>query len=482
MAKRNNRSDFDDFDDFSGTEHSFTPNSTYADRSSSDDEDWAGDSRRDTGRTSRSRSRGRGGSRKPWMFAAALVCVLLAVVVIMNLGGSDEPDEIHNHQHSNSNSADTRPDDHQDPQITLPPVTQPEQNPDPQITLPTVTEPPATEPPVQDPVRFGFYGRLLTAQQQDVYEQLYRSIRDYETETTGVILARYEDLDPIVDAIHDDHAELFWFRGAYSTSYYTREDHVEITITYTYEFPREEGLQHKAFVENATRDLLNQLSGKSEYEKVKGVYEYLIDNTIYDLAYKGKTIYELFYHGRAVCEGYARATQYLLDNLGMEVIYVVGDAGKPGRTESHAWNIVKVEGEYYQLDTTWGDPVSEDGTQSKNFNYFLVTDEEMSRDHFQERYDLPYCSATDCNYYHREGNYLVSYDPQILGIWLTGAANQYAPLEFKCSSRQVYDETLKRLFDNDEIWDIMKNTLGTTYSVSYSWNESMYTITVHVGW
>lgn len=477
MAKRNNRSDFDDFDDFSGSEERYTPKSTYTDTSSGDDEDWAGGSRRRTERRSRSSSRS-GGKGKLWLIAIPLVCVVVIAALVMGLGGSDSPKEVHNHKPSATEPSETQnaPDD---PQVTVPPVVQPQ---DPQPTAPPETTPPVVEPPAVEPVRYGFYGRLLSAEQQEVYDQVYRAIRDYESETAGLILTRYEDLGPAVDAVFLDHAELFWFRGGYSTSYFTMEGYVEITITYNYEYPKEVGLQHKAFVEEATRDILAQLQGKSEYEKVRGVYDFLIDRTIYDLAYKGTTIYELLYNSRAVCEGYARATQYLLDNLGVEVIYVSGEAGSPGDTEGHAWNIVNVEGSYYQLDTTWGDPVSDDGTQSRNYNYFLVTDEEMNRDHYPERYDLPACSATACNYYQRESNYLVNYDPQILAIWLTGAANQDVPLEFKCASKQVYDQTMQSLFDNDEIWKIMEQALGTTYSINYSYNDTMYIITIRVEW
>lgn len=52
-----------------------------------------------------------------------------------------------------------------------------------------------------------------------------------------------------------------------------------------------------------------------------------------------------------VCEGYTKAFQLLLNACGIENIYVVGE----GRSQSHAWNLVKLEGAYYYVDVTWDD-------------------------------------------------------------------------------------------------------------------------------
>lgn len=124
----------------------------------------------------------------------------------------------------------------------------------------------------------------------------------------------------------------------------------------------------------------------SEYEKVKAIHDYLVihvdydyDNlaagTLPDTAFTAEGA--LLLHS-AVCEGYARAFSLLCDLSGIENLLVYGTADDGTGVQPHAWNQVRVDGEWYNIDVTWDDPMM-NGQQVHDgsnmiYDYFLVPD------------------------------------------------------------------------------------------------------------
>lgn len=132
----------------------------------------------------------------------------------------------------------------------------------------------------------------------------------------------------------------------------------------------------------------------SEYERVKAIHDWIVINTQYDYAglqnnsisrsaynADGVLLYKL-----AVCEGYAEAFHLLCAKAGVQSYMMYGEAGNSvDGWESHAWNIVRINGEWYQIDCTWDDPLVNGtvvtGRDNLIYTYFLLTDEEMYYDH-----------------------------------------------------------------------------------------------------
>lgn len=128
--------------------------------------------------------------------------------------------------------------------------------------------------------------------------------------------------------------------------------------------------------------------GMSEFDKAKAIHDYMVINIDYDYDnYYAGTLSQASYNVTgalqnkyAVCSGYAKTFKLLCDLTGLECEIVTGTAGLP-----HAWNQVKINGNWYNVDVTWDDPVS----SGKNFNdhssnrysYFLVSDEILYKDH-----------------------------------------------------------------------------------------------------
>ena len=142
--------------------------------------------------------------------------------------------------------------------------------------------------------------------------------------------------------------------------------------------------------------------GMSELEKVLIIHDYIIDNTVYpmEIPSGNNRIFHsvgVFDDGIAVCQGYAEAFCVLCYSAGIQAEMVIGTAYNGYETSSHAWNIVRIDGNWYQIDVTWDDPITPDGTPVKVYDYFLLTEEIMNRDHAPERYSN-YYPCTDDRY------------------------------------------------------------------------------------
>ena len=96
-------------------------------------------------------------------------------------------------------------------------------------------------------------------------------------------------------------------------------------------------------------------------------------------------MYGAIVNKESVCEGYAKAFKYLMDQVGIESIVIIGDAkDSNGNTQNHAWNYVNLNNTWYAVDSTWDDPVLIGGgtlTKKYKYKYFLKGSTTMSKDH-----------------------------------------------------------------------------------------------------
>lgn len=91
----------------------------------------------------------------------------------------------------------------------------------------------------------------------------------------------------------------------------------------------------------------------TDMEKALYINDYLAQNCEYDTTLSKDFIYSaygVFVNKVAVCQGYALAYYVLANELGLDCEVVTSDS------LNHAWNMVKINGKYYQVDTTWNDP------------------------------------------------------------------------------------------------------------------------------
>ena len=155
----------------------------------------------------------------------------------------------------------------------------------------------------------------------------------------------------------------------------------EVIIGNSDESYLEEGFSNKNDVDKAIREVRNvrnQISGDSKYNIILNVHDLLVDNVEYDQSISKQNIrnvYGTLCNKVAVCEGYAKTFKYMMDGANIPCIVVIGNGvNSQGKTESHAWNYVEIDGTWYGIDVTWDDPVLIGGgklSKKDKYKYFL---------------------------------------------------------------------------------------------------------------
>lgn len=121
------------------------------------------------------------------------------------------------------------------------------------------------------------------------------------------------------------------------------------------------------FTINSAKKIVSEVTDEdmSEIEKVKALHDWVCTNTTYDFDNEQDLAdhvdSSIFLDGVAVCEGFAKTYNLLLHEAGIETCYV--------HNGDHAWNVVKVGGKWFHIDTTW------DGGDPCGYTWFLRTDD-----------------------------------------------------------------------------------------------------------
>ena len=228
------------------------------------------------------------------------------------------------------------------------------------------------------------------------------------------------DLYEVTDLLHEaafthtgnpkegDSLKWQWYSWSLSYDYNYSGGYYYLDLYYTYEYRTT--ASQEAQVDTAVRNLRNQLglSGLSDYQKVYKIYQWITANVTYDYYhYYNDPDYRIQYstYGAiidrtCVCQGYALLFYRLALEEGIDARLVAGDGGGP-----HGWNIVQLDGLYYNLDSTW-----DAGYNPSSWSWFLLSDANFVR-HYRDdgsNFDIDYTSA---EFYKKYPMGKSNYDP-----------------------------------------------------------------------
>ena len=242
------------------------------------------------------------------------------------------------------------------------------------------------------------------------------------------------------------HPELFWFTGGGTATTSTLGGTVtDVSFEPDYAYSESEIARYERELDAVYEKIESRLGGETDFEKVKSVYEYVIETVDYSGDVDEQDIVSALLYGSGVCGAYARAVQALLLELGVPCRYVTGQAQGAG----HAWNLVCIEGSWYHVDATWGDPSysGETAEYGVSYAYLGLTDEQiLCTRTVDDGQDLPACTDETWNYYRVSGLYLDEYDFDAYSAVYTAALAAGSPdVSVMFGSRAAYRAALTEL-------------------------------------
>lgn len=323
----------------------------------------------------------------------------------------------------------------------------------------------------------------LNKKGKDLYDQLYEAAKDRKE---FVYLDDKEYSDQRCDALSDifvkllgyfvlmDHPEIFWTNGGVLVSSTPLGSSTEYKVTIMSDCDENKIDNYEKEIEAKAKEIIKMVPSGSDYEKALWVHDYIVDNTTYnnDVSWFvgeeknfSASIYSLLLKNESNCNGYSKAYKYLLDMLNIPCTVV---AGVCNDGVLHAWNIIEIDGEYYQVDATWDDPVG--GKQAVHHNYFCITDEEMYKSRTLDSVtSTPICSSTKMNYYVYNGLYATEINDSVFNYALDYyLKNDEDQIEIKFASSDLVSEAEKYLNSNNNFHNLLIKKGFSNSQVSYS--------------
>jgi|HigsolmetaGSP12D_1036236.scaffolds.fasta_scaffold00566_11 hypothetical protein len=207
-----------------------------------------------------------------------------------------------------------------------------------------------------------------------IFQKLKARSESFTVQAPGSASASLQTVNQAFEAAmnRDDYIRYAIQSYRYSSVSDGRKATVSVRVTYW------ENAAQSAYVDAKVGQIAASIftKGMNDHQKVKAVHDWVLLHVAYDRTLRKHSAYDALASGQTVCQGYASLTYLLLRKGGVAARIVEGTVP----TGAHAWNLVKLDGKWYHLDTTFDDPVPDEKGRTE-YGYYLLTDGQIRADH-----------------------------------------------------------------------------------------------------
>ena len=235
------------------------------------------------------------------------------------------------------------------------------------------------------------YRAMLNSSEANAYDQIYEGITQLKESISLSADINTDQIKNVMLAVFCDHPELFYIDTKYNYNYTSTKKVIAVSPEYNATAANLINSRQKFY--HAVAEIINEAQGlKTDIEKEQLVYKRIQEICTYvNDSDMNQSAYSAMVNKQSVCAGYSRAFQYILQQLNIPCYFCLGVVG----SGNHAWNIVFIDGNYYNVDLSWDDALSE-LTNGTSYTYFNISDTAISLDHARRDLSikLPECKNT----------------------------------------------------------------------------------------
>lgn len=255
-----------------------------------------------------------------------------------------------------------------------------------------------------------FYYNTLTDEQKKIYASISNAVKNIKNKAKVIDYNYIDDSTTMIDtkiAIQNfflDHPEVFYVKNEYTVSTIDLLNSKRIEVELNYNIENEIELNAQI---NNINDVLDQIISNTKnmnefdtelyiHDQICGMSTYYKYNNINDVPEECHSIYGCLISKKAVCDGLSKAFMLALNKAGIESIIVTGNL----QDQAHAWNMVKLDDEWYHVDITSNKSIKSDGNEKIIHSYFNITDTQIkTTNSLDMEGKLPIANSTKYNYY-----------------------------------------------------------------------------------
>lgn len=301
-----------------------------------------------------------------------------------------------------------------------------------------------------------YYYSLLSEEEKEIYlkveeaiDKLNESI-SFNTKSEDVKIK--DSISRAINAYIYDNPRVFYLSSDYKIviSNFVISKKVEIKLSY-YMKDKEQIQECLSKMDSRVGEIINQnvKQNMSNYNKELVVHDFLVSSIKYydytdinSIPSVKHTAYGALVDKEAVCDGISKAFMIIMEELGIKCILATGVTNNV----PHAWNIVELDGDYYNVDLT-SNQIEEDGKNIPMHAYFNITNEELLKTHtIDKKFGIYEAIGTKYNYYAKQNYIIDSFEVTKvkLNTIIFNSVNNKV-LEFKISDSKAKEEEIANL-------------------------------------